>query len=112
MLIDGELRHTGTGAMFDVIHPASEQVVGYVTDGVVGDVERAVSAARRAFEKTDWSVGLGSPSGGTKQSGLGRRNGEEGFKEYLESKTVGIPVAWCMSTRILNTRKEDYARQR
>lgn len=26
MLIDGELRHTASGATFDVIHPASEQV--------------------------------------------------------------------------------------
>ena len=29
--------------------------------------------------------------GGTKQSGLGRRNGEEGYKEYLEAKTIGMP---------------------
>jgi aldehyde dehydrogenase (NAD+) len=30
--------------------------------------------------------------GGTKQSGLGRRNGEHGFKEYLEIKTIGLPA--------------------
>ena len=28
MLIDGELQHTASGALFDVIHPGSEQVVG------------------------------------------------------------------------------------
>lgn len=55
MLIDGELQYTASGAMFDVIHPASEQVVGRATDGVVDDVERAVTAARRAFDTTDWS---------------------------------------------------------
>lgn len=35
--------------------------------------------------------GITSPFGGTKQSGLGRRNGDEGFKEYLEIKTIGHP---------------------
>ncbi len=55
MLIDGELQHTGGGATFDVIHPASEQVVGQATDGTVADMERAVGAARRAFDTTRWS---------------------------------------------------------
>lgn len=35
--------------------------------------------------------GLTSPFGGTKQSGLGRRNSDEGFAEYMESKTIGVP---------------------
>ncbi|SHN43089.1 aldehyde dehydrogenase family protein [Cryptosporangium aurantiacum] len=55
MLIDGELQLTGSGAMFDVIHPASEQVAGQVTDGTVDDMARAVGAARRAFDTTEWS---------------------------------------------------------
>jgi acyl-CoA reductase-like NAD-dependent aldehyde dehydrogenase len=55
MLIDGELEHTGGGAKFDVIHPASEQAVGQATDGTVADMERAVGAARRAFDTTNWS---------------------------------------------------------
>ena len=33
-----------------------------------------------------------SPFGGTKQSGLGYRNGEQGFKEYLQIKTMGLPA--------------------
>ena len=48
MLIDGELQYTSSGAKFDVIHPASEQVAGQATDGTVEDMERAVGAARRA----------------------------------------------------------------
>lgn len=72
MLIDGELQYTVSGAKLDVIHPASEDVPGQATDGSVADMERAVGAARRAFD--------------------GRRNGEEGFKEYLKSKTVGMPA--------------------
>lgn len=58
MLIDGELQHTSSGATFDVIHPASEQVAGRATDGTVADMQRAVGAARRAFDETDWSRDL------------------------------------------------------
>ena len=58
MLIDGELQHTASGAKFDVIHPASEQVAGQATDGTVDDMARAVGAARRAFDETDWSHDL------------------------------------------------------
>jgi acyl-CoA reductase-like NAD-dependent aldehyde dehydrogenase len=36
--------------------------------------------------------GLTSPFGGYKQSGLGRRNGEQGFEEYMEIKTIGLPA--------------------
>ncbi|MFD6857933.1 aldehyde dehydrogenase family protein [Rhodococcus sp. NPDC060090] len=55
MLIDGELQHTGSGATFDVIHPGNEEVVGRATDGTVSDMERAIGAARRAFDTTEWS---------------------------------------------------------
>ncbi|WP_237573512.1 aldehyde dehydrogenase family protein [Mycolicibacterium lacusdiani] len=58
MLIDGELQHTRSGATFDVIHPASEQVAGQATDGTVEDMSRAVAAARRAFDESDWSRDL------------------------------------------------------
>jgi len=58
MLIDGELQFTDSGATFDVIHPASEQVAGRATDGTVDDMARAVGAARRAFDDTDWSRDL------------------------------------------------------
>ncbi|OHV04706.1 aldehyde dehydrogenase family protein [Mycobacterium talmoniae] len=55
MLIDGELQHTATDAKFDVVHPASEEVVGQATDGTTADMDRAVAAARRAFDTTEWS---------------------------------------------------------
>ncbi|MFG1925200.1 aldehyde dehydrogenase family protein [Cryptosporangium sp. NPDC048952] len=55
MLIDGELQLTGSGATFDVVHPATEEVAGRATDGTVEDLGRAVAAARRAFDTTEWS---------------------------------------------------------
>ncbi len=58
MLNDGELQFTGSGATIGVIHPASEEVAGQATDGTVEDMARAVGAARRAFDETDWSRDL------------------------------------------------------
>ncbi len=55
MLIDGELQLTDGGAVFDVEHPGSGQIVGQATDATVADMERAVGAAWRAFENTDWA---------------------------------------------------------
>ncbi|KRD14366.1 aldehyde dehydrogenase [Mycobacterium sp. Root265] len=55
MLINGELQCAAGGAVFDVEHPASGEVVGWAADGSTDDMQRAVGAAARAFEKTDWS---------------------------------------------------------
>lgn len=58
MLIDGELVETAGGKTFDVVHPANEQVAGQAADGTTDDMARAVGAARRAFDETDWSRDL------------------------------------------------------
>ena len=34
-----------------------------------------------------------TPFGGYKQSGLGREHGLEGFEEYLQTKTMGLPAS-------------------
>ena len=55
MLINGELLYSDSGAKFDVIHPATEAAVGQATDGNVADMDRAIAAAQRAFETSEWS---------------------------------------------------------
>ncbi|MFA6577313.1 MAG: aldehyde dehydrogenase family protein, partial [Nocardioides sp.] len=32
-----------------------------------------------------------APFGGFKASGVGRQNGDEGFEQYLETRTIGMP---------------------
>ena len=56
MLIDGKLVEAEGGRTFDVINPATEEVLGQVADGSKADMQRAVEAARRAFDTTDWST--------------------------------------------------------
>ncbi len=56
MLIDGKLTEASGGATYDNINPATEEVIGQVADGSAGDMDRAIGAARRAFDETDWST--------------------------------------------------------
>lgn len=56
MLIDGQLVPAESGRVYDNINPATEEVIGTVPDASAGDVEKAIGAARRAFDTTDWST--------------------------------------------------------
>ncbi|MEE3851176.1 aldehyde dehydrogenase [Gordonia sp. LSe1-13] len=54
LLIDGKLV-TGNGGTFDVMNPATEEVLGQAADATADDMDAAIAAARRAFDATDWS---------------------------------------------------------
>src|ERR1700736_2294703 len=55
MMIDGKLVDGEAGA-FTNINPATEEVLGEVADASKADMHRAIDAARRAFDETDWST--------------------------------------------------------
>lgn len=55
LYIDGELRTAASGAMYDNINPATEEVIGQAADAGVEDMDAAIAAARRAFDETDWA---------------------------------------------------------
>ena len=56
MLTDGKLVEAEGGATFVNVNPATEDVLGDVADGSQADMHRAIDAARRAFDETDWST--------------------------------------------------------
>ncbi|WP_101787963.1 aldehyde dehydrogenase [Nonomuraea indica] len=54
LYIGGEwVAPAGTGTI-DVVSPHTEQVVGRVPDGTAADMDRAVAAAREAFDRGPW----------------------------------------------------------
>ncbi|MUL67929.1 aldehyde dehydrogenase [Mycobacterium sp. CBMA 234] len=57
MLIDGKLVD-GEAGTFANINPATEDVIGEVADASPAGMVRAIDAARRAFDETDWSTNL------------------------------------------------------
>jgi aldehyde dehydrogenase (NAD+) len=56
MLIDGKLTEAASGATYDNVNPATEEVIGQVADASPDDMMRAIEAARRAFDETGWST--------------------------------------------------------
>ncbi|HLI50693.1 MAG TPA: aldehyde dehydrogenase family protein, partial [Thermomicrobiaceae bacterium] len=54
LLINGELVPAASGETFETLNPASNQVVGRVAKAGQEDVNRAVAAARRAFDRGGW----------------------------------------------------------
>ena len=56
LLIGGALRQTSSGATFEVLNPATEEVVGAAADATAEDMDAAIAAARTAFDTTDWST--------------------------------------------------------
>jgi aldehyde dehydrogenase (NAD+) len=58
MLIDGNLVEAEGGRTYANVNPTTEEVIGQVADASVADMDRAITAARRAFDETSWSNDL------------------------------------------------------
>jgi len=54
MLIGGQWMPSASGKTFDVVNPATEEVIAQVAEGESEDIDRAVKAARKAFESGPW----------------------------------------------------------
>ena len=81
----------------DAVRIANDSIYGLAGAVHSADRERALAVARRLRAGTV-NVNTGNafdadaPFGGYRQSGIGREMGVEGFEEYLQTKTVGIPA--------------------
>ena len=81
----------------EAVNIANNSIYGLSGEVTGSDDDRAFAIAQR-LRTGNVTVngrshfGITSPFGGTKQSGLGRRNGDEGFREYFEIKTIGHPA--------------------
>lgn len=56
LYIDGKLCDAEAGRTYDNISPWTGEPVGKAADASAADVERAIAAARRAFDETGWST--------------------------------------------------------
>jgi aldehyde dehydrogenase (NAD+) len=81
----------------DAVRIANNSIYG-LSGAVYGSDERALAVARRIRSGTigvnggAW-FGPDVPFGGYKQSGIGRELGAAGLEEFLESKSLAIPVS-------------------
>jgi aldehyde dehydrogenase (NAD+) len=81
----------------DAVRIANDSEYGLSGMVTSGDEGRALAVGRRIRAGTMgvnggiW-YGADAPFGGYKASGVGRQNGDEGFEQYLETKTFGGPL--------------------
>lgn len=79
----------------DAVRIANDSDYGLSGSVMSGNLDRAMKVARRVRTGTlgvnggTWSS-PDMPFGGYKQSGVGREWGQEGFEEYLETKSIGF----------------------
>jgi phenylacetaldehyde dehydrogenase len=93
LLIDGKLVDAASGKTFPVYNPATGTLLAQVAEADAADVDRAVKAARRAFDEGPWSKMAPAERGKLlwKLADLLERHSDE-FAE-IESIDNGKPVA-------------------
>jgi aldehyde dehydrogenase (NAD+) len=105
LFIDGDCCDARSSAICDNIDPSTEDddaariandsIYG-LSGGIMSRSEERALARRIRTGTPSVSGGLwfgpDAPFGGHKQSGVGRKMGVEGFAEYLETRTIGLPA--------------------
>ena len=56
LFINGKLVAAASGKTYPNLNPVTEEVIGEVADGGLEDMDKAIAAARRAFDETDWAT--------------------------------------------------------
>ena len=91
LLIDGELVEAEGGRTFETIDPSTGEVLGTAADASLADADRAMDAARRAFDTTDWATDVGLRLRGLRQLHEALVRHQEELRELVVAET-GIPV--------------------
>jgi len=93
MVIGGESVAAADGQTFDLVNPANGSTIGTAPLGGKEDVDRAVAAARAAFEDrkgwANWAAGKRGRSL-SKLADLIKKHSDE--LAWLESRNVGKPI--------------------
>src|SRR5580700_461601 len=93
LLIDGKWVNAASGKTFETINPATGEVIAHVAEADKADVDKAVDAARQAFENGAWSKTTASERGRllNKLADLMEQNKEE--LAALETLDNGKPIS-------------------
>jgi aldehyde dehydrogenase (NAD+) len=91
MLIGGKLVDAEGGKLFDNINPATEEILGQVSDGSRADMASAVDAARNAFDNSGWATDHEARKTALRQLQSAIESEKEELRAELVAE-VGCPV--------------------
>ena len=94
LFINGELCEAENAAQYDNISPVTEQVIGQAADASPADMERAIRAARQAFDHTDWSTNHPFRHQCLRQLHDGLLKVKDDLKAQISAET-GAPLGIC-----------------
>ena len=82
----------------DAIRIGNDVVFGLAAGIWTQSIRRAIELSKRLQAGTVWvnmyrALSYSTPFGGYKQSGLGRENGQEAIREYMQTKTVWLSTS-------------------
>ena len=102
LFIDGQFVPSQGGSRFDSVNPASEETISQITEATAEDVDRAVAAARAAYDNV-WSKLSGAQRGKylfriarliqEQARELAVLESMDGGKPIRESRDVDVPLA-------------------
>jgi phenylacetaldehyde dehydrogenase len=78
LFINGQWADAGSGKTFATPNPATGEILAHIAEGDAEDIDRAVRAARRAFEEGPWG----------RMTAWGREMGHEVLEAYTEVKAI------------------------
>lgn len=91
LLVDGSLRPASGGATYPNVNPATEEILGVAADADEGDMDEAIGAARRAFDRSSWSTDLDLRVRCIRQLGQALSKHAEDMRSVVVGE-VGSPV--------------------
>ncbi len=100
LYIDGDWVSPAGTDTIDVISPSTEEVIGRVPDGTTADIDRAVAAARQAFDLGPWP----RMSAGERADVMAKLSGliQGRHEEYATTITSenGSPITWSVMGQV------------
>jgi len=92
MLINGERVESRSGGWFPVHDPSTEEIIAEVPDGNASDVDRAVQAARAAFDSGPWPQTTAQDRGRLLFKLANKIREQAAPLAELESRNCGKPI--------------------
>lgn len=101
LYIGGEWVEPSSSSTIDVVSPTTEEIVGRVPEAQNADIDRAVAAAKNAFEHGPWPrMTPAERAAVLSKAAEAIRNDMQGIAELISGE-MGSPVSWGLLAQVL-----------